>query len=53
MIIIKIEDQSKQMFAILCQVFDFFNDKKKPLKSRKNPVNSGKKWQRKVRKKLC
>lgn len=39
-----------QNYAIICQNANFSNDAKKPLKSRKNPANMGKTWQRKVRK---
>lgn len=39
-----------QNYAIICQNTNFSNDTKKPLKSRKNPANSSKTWQRKVRK---
>ena len=42
--------QTIQKYAILCQIRDFYNAKKNPLKSRKNPANPGKTWQRKVRK---
>lgn len=41
-----------QNYAIICQNANFSNDTKNPLKSRKNPANSSKIWQRKVRKKL-
>lgn len=40
-----------QNYAIICQNANFRDDTKNPLKSRKNPANSGKIWQRKVRKK--
>ena len=40
-----------QNYAIICQNAKFRDDTKNPLKSRKNPANSGKIWQRKVRKK--
>ena len=39
-----------QNYASICQNANFSNDTKKPLKSRKNPANPGKIWQRKVRK---
>lgn len=39
-----------QNYASICQNANFSNDTKKPLKSRKNLANSGKTWQRKVRK---
>ena len=44
------EDQTIQIYAILCQTTVFSVGKKKPLKSRKNLAKSGKTWQRKVRK---
>lgn len=42
--------QTIKNYAILCQITDFSNDTKKPLNSRKNLANTGKTWQRKVRK---
>ena len=42
--------QTIQKYAILCQIRDFYNVKKKRWKRRKNLANPGKTWQRKVRK---
>ena len=39
-----------QNYVSICQNANFSNDTKKPLKSRGNRANSGKTWQRKVRK---
>ena len=39
-----------QNYAIICPNANFRDDTKNPLKSSKNLANSGKTWQRKVRK---